>query len=677
MSARSFRSDRTRAIRREERHGVQRAKRVAMVAGGLLAAAAVIAPVANADTYVVDSNADNGDGNCQGFPLAGDAFCTLRDAVRAANVHNNSPAGTADVITFAPNFVGPIQLNDSDGSIEITDESLDIQGPGADKLTIVGPAHDRIFTVVSFGSVQEDYDVTISGLTLTGGHAEGQLSECAEDPGDGGAILSTNSVSCRGGEAAALTLSKLNIVGNEAEGGGGGVAVEQRQDTSKAAIATGEASLTVHQSTISGNEAALDGGGIAMYSGSDALAVDNSTIVDNNANGGNGGGIDVGSRSFTCKVVVCKAPARPLEVDNSTIAGNDASDSGGGIATDSNFTVSSDIIATNTVTPPAVPEKAGTPSDVFTTPNGPTITAGYTLFGTTSGATLTPNPAGSNKQGQDPQLGPLQNNGGTTPTELPATTSPAIDTGIANGFSAEQRETARTVDRAPANAADATDMGAVELPADPIVPTPEPTPTPTPEPEPTPIPGPTTQLCLGKQVILTKGTDVGETLTGTGVDDGILGAGGVDTIDGLSGNDCLFGQVGDDLVVGGPGDDNANGDRDDDTVKGDDGADSVRGQNGNDKVFGGPGDDPKVTGGAGDDQVSGGSGDDLVKGDGGNDVIDLGAGKDSVHSGGGADVIDAADGEKDKIICGTGKDVAHVDPIDVVDDDCNTVDVVG
>ena len=40
-------------------------------------------------------------------------------------------------------------------------------------------------------------------------------------------------------------------------------------------------------------------------------------------------------------------------------------------------------------------------------------------------------------------------------------------------------------------------------------------------------------------------------------------------------------------------------------------------------------------------------------------------------------MINAADGEKDKIICGTGKDVAHVDPKDKVDKDCNTVDVVG
>ncbi len=300
------------------------------------------------------------------------------------------------------------------------------------------------------------------------------------------------------------------------------------------------------------------------------------------------------------------------------------------------------------------------------------ITAGYSLIGTTDGANVVTSPAGTNLVGVNPQLGALQNNGGTTQTMLPATTSPAIDTGIANGYTAEQRDTTRTIDRPPANAADGTDIGAVERPGDPPVEEP----IVEPEPEPTPLPAPATELCLGKQVILTKGTEIAEILTGTGVDDGILGAGGTDTIDGLSGDDCLFGQVGNDLVIGGPGDDNANGDRDNDTVNGDDGADSVRGQNGNDKVNGGAGNDPKVTGGAGDDKVFGGSGDDFVKGDGGNDKLDLGSGADFVHSGGGADEIDAADGDMDTIICGTGKDVAHVDPEDKVDKDCNTVDVV-
>src|SRR4051812_8221754 len=112
MSARSFRRERTRAIRREERCGAQRSKRVAMAAGGLFALAAVAAPAANAAGFVVNSAADGGATAC-------DTDCTLRDAVEAANA---TPA--ADVITFANGLAGPIQLN---SSIQITNSSLEIR----------------------------------------------------------------------------------------------------------------------------------------------------------------------------------------------------------------------------------------------------------------------------------------------------------------------------------------------------------------------------------------------------------------------------------------------------------------------------------------------------------------------------------------------------------------------
>ena len=68
----------------------------------------------------------------------------------------------------------------------------------------------------------------------------------------------------------------------------------------------------------------------------------------------------------------------------------------------------------------------------------------------------------------DPQLGPLQANGGPTATMLPATTSPLVDQGSAKGLTADQRGLPRTVDFVsvanPAVAgADGTDIGAVEL----------------------------------------------------------------------------------------------------------------------------------------------------------------------------------------------------------------------
>jgi CSLREA domain-containing protein len=650
----------------EERRGMSRAKKVATAAGGLFAAAAVIAPAANAASFEVNSLADNGDGNCKAVADGGDGICTLRDAITEANEHVNSPTGTPDEVNFAANVRGTIDLTGGPGSstLQIVHDGVHINGPGADQLTVAGST-DRIFKLFGFGTTpQDDYDVTISGLTLTDGAASDSFSE----GGSGGAILSANNgfyawdetFLC--GSFAALTVKDVNITGNDTPDNGGGIAVERSSCRDKAAPSTEEGALNVINSTLSDNSAGFEGGGIAMEQGSGSLFVSNSTIAGNTSDGP-GGGIAVDTR-----VPVKVAPVFTYDVDNTTINGNTTGDGGGGIFTTEDMGLRSTIVFGNQADPPQVSSKAPTADDILAISGG-SFTAGYSLIGTRTGGTVTDTPGEPNLS-SDPQLGTLQNNGGTTPTELPATTSPAIDTGISNGLSTDQRGLPRTVDRQPDNAADGTDIGAVEVPADPPVPTPEP------QPEPQPLPGPTTQECLGKQVILTKGTDANETLTGTGVDDGILGSGGVDTIEGLSGDDCLFGQVGNDLVEGGPGDDNANGDRDNDTVNGDDGADSVRGQNGNDKVNGGEGNDPKVTGGAGDDKVKGGPGDDFVKGDGGNDVLDLGSGQDFAHSGGGADEIFAADGEKDKIICGTGKDVAHVDPKDDVDKDCNTVDVV-
>jgi hypothetical protein len=639
---------------------VTQTRRVALAAGGLFAAAAVLAPAANAETYSVNDKGDAGDGTC-------DSTCTLRDAIETADNHVNDPAGTPDEITFDDSVRGTIQL--VQGSLKITNDSVHINGPGADVLEVVGTDDDRVYKVFGFGTTPvEDYDVTISGQTITGGNAR-------TDDGIfnwGGGILSTDrdfDSGC-GGDAAALTLNGVHVLDNNADdGAGGGVAVVLTGGfcTDKTGSpGTHEGDLNVVNSTISGNHSGFQGGGIAMDGNSGSLFVSNSTIAGNDGDGP-GGGISIVPFSAG---KVTPVTDNVYDVDNSTITGNDTgNESGGGIYSEAPAVgLRSTIVYGNTSTPPEMTKATSSPSDLGTTQAG-VFNAGYSLIGTRTGATVNDVSGEPNLSG-DPQLGTLQNNGGPTPTELPPTTSPAIDTGISNGLSTDQRGLSRTVDRDPANASDGTDIGAVEVAADPVQP-----PQPQPD-EPTPVPGPAPQFCLGKQVILTKGGDADEKLTGTSTDDGIIAGGGQDQLLGLSGDDCLFGQTGNDKVEGGPGNDSANGDRDEDTVRGNDGDDSVRGQNGDDRVFGGAGDDPKVTGGAGDDLVKGGAGDDFVKGDGGNDSIIPGGGADFVHAGGGADTINATDGDKDKIICGTGKDVANIDPIDDVDKDCNTVNVI-
>ena len=63
-------------------------------------------------------------------------------------------------------------------------------------------------------------------------------------------------------------------------------------------------------------------------------------------------------------------------------------------------------------------------------------------------------------------------------------------------------------------------------------------------------------------------------------------------------------------------------------------------------------------------QLSGGSGDEVITG---------GPSPDKITGGSGDDVINAKDGSKDTIDCGTGSDRVTVDAIDVVSSNCEQV----
>jgi hypothetical protein len=76
--------------------------------------------------------------------------------------------------------------------------------------------------------------------------------------------------------------------------------------------------------------------------------------------------------------------------------------------------------------------------------------------------------AAGDKVNTDPQLGPLQNNGGLTATMAPALAGPAIDQGGAFGLTSDQRGILRPIDlpsipNAAVPGADGSDIGAVEF----------------------------------------------------------------------------------------------------------------------------------------------------------------------------------------------------------------------
>lgn len=158
--------------------------------------------------------------------------------------------------------------------------------------------------------------------------------------------------------------------------------------------------LTLVHTTVSGNSGDNEGGGIGN---SDTAVLINSTISGNTTEEESGGGIwNVGS----------------LTMVSCTITGNSAHWSSGGVGGGGVVLVKNSIIAGNTAS-------NGAPDF-----EGELTSHGYNLIEDKTGCTINEaeNP-GTNITGQDPLLGPLQNNGGPTETHALLLGSPAIDAG--------------------------------------------------------------------------------------------------------------------------------------------------------------------------------------------------------------------------------------------------------
>jgi hypothetical protein len=221
---------------------------------------------------------------------------TLRTAIALA-----STTPEPDTITFDPSLAGETILL-SEGALTI-DNSLTIEGLGAEQLTIDAGGESRVFTIDD-GDDESAIAVTLEELTITGGTAE-----------DGGGILNRED----------LTLSNSTVSGNSANSGGGiynsfGDSLTLMNSTVSGNSATGsysagggisnEGTATLTGSTVSGNSARL-GGGISNYgtanltgstvSGNSALSVggmfnsgtatlSNSTISNSTADSSGGFG---------------------------------------------------------------------------------------------------------------------------------------------------------------------------------------------------------------------------------------------------------------------------------------------------------------------------------------------------------------------------------------------------
>jgi hypothetical protein len=111
------------------------------------------------------------------------------------------------------------------------------------------------------------------------------------------------------------------------------------------------------------------------------------------------------------------------------------------------------------------------------------------------------------------------------------------------------------------------------------------------------------------------------------------------------------------------------GDGGPDVLRGTQRADVLIGRSGNDRLIGNGGND-RLTGGPGNDTLSGSAGNDHLTGGPGGDRLVGGAGVDAFVAGPGADRVEARDGRRERVSCGSGRDIVIADAFDIVSRDC-------
>jgi hypothetical protein len=328
-------------------------------------------------------------------------------------VLNNNDAGAGSLRqTILASGSGDTILfaNAVSGTITLTSgglaiaKNLTIQGPGANVLTIDANDSSRVFNI-SAGTVN------VTGLTLAHG-------------------VSTSSSSGGGGDMTIAATAVVNIQNCRITGGrsgyeGGGV--------------ENLGTLTVADCTFDNNYCTNNSGGGLNSAGSVALT--NCTFTANR--GGYGGGLFIHGTGV---------------VQNCTLVSNAGPGGGGGIFFNGTVTVISSLIAGNT---------SANGADIFDVG----ISGGYNLIGETNrstgfGLAGSHDQVGTTASPINPLIGPLQFNGGTTPTMALLPGSPAIDKGKSGGLTADQRGRPRVFDFSAVTnpgGGDGSDIGAYEL----------------------------------------------------------------------------------------------------------------------------------------------------------------------------------------------------------------------
>lgn len=405
------------------------------LAGASLAAGALTlgaAPAEAGDTLLVTSTASHGKG-------------TFAAAVRKA-----SQRKPLDTIRFRRRLRGVIHLR---GDVEVP-SGLRIIGNGygsgygngknEGRVALRGPAEgvDLEFTAGNAWKLDQLY---LDRVAVTGHFAAGHLKLTRSTiSGDGSAVGTGVVIAPRNryGESE-LTISRSTVEGFET----GVITIDATADIGRSVIRDNIggggvysafwSGIDVRASTISGNQ--LDPEGDFPYGGA-------------GARGGYYAGVDLYNTTVTGNSVVGEggyggAVAYNVEVSGSTLTGNSAPTGGGvgapsdpsnvlGIAGAGDVTLSNSIVSGNSATAPGgEPDCDGHP--VFL------MSRGGNLFGDPGTCETKP----TDLFGLDPKLGPLQDNGGHTPTVALKEGSPAIGLAVEDlATERDQRGVSRDAD---------------------------------------------------------------------------------------------------------------------------------------------------------------------------------------------------------------------------------------
>jgi CSLREA domain-containing protein len=390
---------------------------------------------------LVTKTADTNDGSCDALD------CSLREAVIAANATAEAEVIVVPAGTYALTLYGPGEDAAATGDLDIM-AGVVISGGGAASVSAAGLG-DRVFQVLAQAG-----EVTLAGLAITGGSP----GPCPEEYLGGGGILN----------AATLTVADSVVSGNTACHRGGGIA--------------SVGSLVLVRSTVAGNTTSCMGGGV---DGRGGLTLVDSTIRDNVVHNVSGGGASGGGIAFagdlgisgstiagnTVHAVEDSSQANNalgagvfhydygLSMVNSTLSGNYAvlespsgktpagQAMGGGLYAGSYATLNHVTIVANHAEASGGGRSVGGgigTADGWVEATNTLLAGNVAAHGPDCEGTLDShdhnlieNPSGCEVEGalvhsvlgQAARLGPLQFNGGRTPTHALLPGSPAIDAG--------------------------------------------------------------------------------------------------------------------------------------------------------------------------------------------------------------------------------------------------------